>query len=136
MSKVLSFMQPYAELIKTGKKTIDTRTWKTEYRGKLFVHASATKISKSLCDNSVLMGLVKNDKIDYGCIICSCELVDCIKMTDEYVADMHDHHYEEYLCGIYESGRYAWILKNIEVLDIPIPAKGHLGLWDYKEAAE
>ena len=38
--------------------------------------------------------------------------------------------YLEELSGIYAPGRYAWILRNIAVLDQPIPAKGHLGIWN------
>ena len=131
--KVLSLTQPYAELIKEGCKTIETRSWKTEYRGKLYIHASATKIPKASKENDELMGLIRNNHMDFGRIICSCKLVDCVKMTDGYVAHMRDNHYKEYLSGVYATGRYAWILKDIEVLDTPIPAKGHLGLWNYEE---
>lgn len=46
--KVLSLTEPYATLIKNGIKTIETRSWKTNYRGKLYIHASSTKIPKEL----------------------------------------------------------------------------------------
>lgn len=36
----------------------------------------------------------------------------------------------EYECGLYEIGRYARVLENIEVVD-NIPIKGNLGLWNY-----
>ncbi len=36
----------------------------------------------------------------------------------------------EYLTGVYAVGRYAWILKDIKVLDKPIKVKGHLGIWN------
>ena len=39
----------------------------------------------------------------------------------------------EYLCGHYEIGRYAWLLKNIEILDNPINVKGQLGIWNYNK---
>ena len=42
--KVLSLTEPYATLIKNGSKTIETRSWKTNYRGRLYIHASSTKI--------------------------------------------------------------------------------------------
>ena len=64
-------------------------------------------------------------------IICKCRLVDCIYMTKEYVEDMKMNHYEEYLCGKYKEGRYAWILDSIEPLKEPIKAKGQLGIWNY-----
>jgi hypothetical protein len=37
---VLSVKQPYATLICAGIKTVENRTWKTDYRGKLLIHAS------------------------------------------------------------------------------------------------
>ena len=54
-------------------------------------------------------------------------------MTEEYVADMRDNHKEEYISGIYEPGRYAWIFRNIKVFEAAISAKGHLGLWSYED---
>ena len=38
--KVLSIVEPYATLIKENKKIIETRSWKTNYRGELYIHAS------------------------------------------------------------------------------------------------
>lgn len=38
--KVLSIKEPYASLIKNNIKKIETRSWKTNYRGKLYIHAS------------------------------------------------------------------------------------------------
>ena len=44
--KVLSITEPFATLIKNKKKFIETRSWKTNYRGELYIHASKTKINK------------------------------------------------------------------------------------------
>ncbi len=128
--KVLSLTEPYATLIKNGIKTIETRSWKTNYRGKLYIHASSTKIPKGYIDNKELISLVNLNELNYGNIICSCELVDCVEMTDEFIEKMQKNK-NEYISGVYSKGRYAWILKNIEVLDKPIQAKGHLGIWNY-----
>jgi hypothetical protein len=38
--KTLSVKQPYAALICAGVKTVENRTWSTDYRGKLLIHAS------------------------------------------------------------------------------------------------
>lgn len=130
--KVLSLTEPYATIIKEGKKKIETRSWKTNYRGKLYIHASSTKIPKEYKENKDLMALVDINKLNYGNIICSCELVDCIEMTDEFIASVKLNK-DKYVSGIYAKGRYAWILKNIEVLDNPIKAKGHLGIWNLEE---
>ena len=65
-------------------------------------------------------------------IICKCRLVDCVYMTDEYVDKMKKENYQEYICGEYQEGRYAWILDNIEHLETPIKAKGQLSIWNYE----
>ena len=54
-------------------------------------------------------------------------------MTKEYVENIKRDNYQEYICGEYKEGRYAWILENIQVLDNPIKAKGHLSIWNYGE---
>lgn len=131
--KVLSLTEPFATLIKEKKKLIETRSWKTSYRGELYIHASLTNIPKIWKSNKELMGLVENSSLNYGNIICKCNLVNCVYMTKEYVENIKKNNYQEYICGIYEEGRYAWILANIEVLDEPIKAKGHLGIWKYGE---
>ena len=132
MMKVLSLTEPYATIIKEGKKAIETRSWKTNYRGKLYIHASSTKIPKKYRENKDLMNLVDINNLNYGYIVCSCELIDCVKMTDEFIEKVKLNN-EEYISGIYARDRYAWILKNIEILDKPIKAKGHLGIWNFVE---
>lgn len=131
--KVLSLTEPYATLIKEKKKYVETRSWKTNYRGELYIHASSTKIPKEWKENQELMNLVQDTSMNYGSILCKCNLVDCIYMTKEYVLDMKENHYQEFICGIYEEGRYAWLLEDIQVLDHPILTKGYLGVWNYEE---
>ena len=130
--KVLSLTEPYATLIKNGIKTIETRSWKTNYRGKLYIHASSTKIPKEYKNNKELMSLVDINNLNYGYIICSCDLVDCIEMTKEFIENVKQNK-NEYISGVYAKGRYAWILKNIEIIENPIKAKGHLGIWNFEE---
>lgn len=130
--KVLSLTEPYATLIKEKKKLIETRSWKTNYRGKLYIHASSTPIPKEWKENRELMNLVDSIPLNYGKIICRCNLVDCVYMTQEYIDKIKKENYQEFVCGVYEVGRYAWILENIEILEEPIVTKGHLGVWNYE----
>ena len=80
--KVLSLIEPWATLIKKGKKVIETRSWKTSYRGDLYIHASCKKIKRSDAHTIELLKLIPNVDMEYGNIICKCKLVDCI--TKEY----------------------------------------------------
>ena len=43
--KTLSVKQPHATLICTGVKKVENRTWKTDYRGRLLIHASGNAMS-------------------------------------------------------------------------------------------
>lgn len=130
--KVLSLKEPFATLIKNKKKYIETRSWKTNYRGELYIHASISKIRKEVKERKELMELVSDDEMGYGKILCKCELVDCIYMTREYIEEIKNNDYQQYICGHYEVGRYAWILKNVEPLEKTIPAKGKLGIWNFE----
>ena len=44
--RVLSIKEPFASLICLGKKRIETRSFKTNYRGKLYIHASLKNHAK------------------------------------------------------------------------------------------
>ena len=68
--------------------------------------------------------------MNFGNIICKCNLVDCIYMTKEYIENLKDNNFQEYICGNYSPGRYAWILENVETIK-PIKAKGQLSIWNY-----
>jgi hypothetical protein len=134
--KVLTIKEPFASLIKEGIKTIETRSWKTKYRGEIYIHASISKDNFKNKDKQVrvkkLVSFLKDDSMEYGNIICKCNLIDCIYMNKEYIDRIKDNKIE-YLCGHYEEGRYAWVLEIVEVLENPIPAKGRLGIWNYDD---
>ena len=126
--KVLSIKEPWATLIKDNVKKIETRSWKTNYRGELFIHTSKSKISKKIKSNLDIMNLLKSD-LSYGKIICKCRIVDCIYMTEEFINNLKKNNYQEYICGNYKVGRYAWILEDIQTIE-PIDANGKLGIWN------
>ena len=86
--KVLSIKEPFATLIKDGVKIYETRSWKTNYRGEIYIHASKS-LSKS--ENVETANKYLKSEINPGYILCRCELVDCIPMTDEFI---------EYICYI------------------------------------
>lgn len=72
----------------------------------------------------------KNNYDKLGYIICKCKLVNCIEMTEEYIEEMKKNQYEDYICGEYKVGRFAWILEDIELI-VQLKAKGRLGIWNY-----
>ena len=52
-------------------------------------------------------------------------------MDEELIKRVRENDEIEYLLGIYEGGRYAWFLEDVEVLESPIEARGRLNLWEY-----
>lgn len=135
--KVLTIKQPYASLISSGKKKIETRSWKTNYRGELYIHAGMKIITKKDLQKPGLKDLIGNDDVEkYGKILCKCTLVDCIYMDDKYIENIKNNYPDQYICGRYEVGRYAWVLDNVEPLNEPIEAKGQLSIWNYKKTTD
>ena len=56
--KVISVKEPFATLIRNGDKKIETRSWKTNYRGKLFIHASGKSLAKEFLNNDYVVNLI------------------------------------------------------------------------------
>ena len=129
--KALSIKEPFASLVSLGIKKIETRSWKTNYRGEIYIHASLTK---NKIDNERKEKLLKllpdNYKFKEGSIICKCILKDCVYMDHEFIENIKKDKIE-YLCGHYEVGRYAWILSDVKIID-NIRIKGKLGIWNFE----
>ena len=130
--KVLTLKEPFATLIKNKIKYIETRSWKTNYRGELYIQAGVAKISKEVRERKGLSELYNDDELSYGYIICKCNLIDCIYMTEEFIEQEKEKNLNNFISGYYEVGRYAWILDNIEPIE-PIKVKGQLGIWNYRK---
>ena len=96
----------------------------------MYIHASSTKIPKEWKNNKKLMNLINDIDLNFGYIICICNLIDCVYMDNNFLNRIKNDK-TEFICGDYKLGRYAWILEDIEVLDNPIYAKGKLGIWNY-----
>lgn len=127
--KVLTLREPWASLIGENIKKIETRSWFTNYRGELYIHAGQTPIP---ANDARMNRLAKelSGSFHFGTIFAKCKLVDCVKIDENYANKVKASDYLCYDCGDYTPGRYAWLLKDIELID-PIPATGKLGLWNY-----
>ena len=126
--KVLSIKAPFASLIKNKIKSIETRSWRTNYRGELYIHASLSVNKKRYNELKDLI----TTPLECGYIICKCELTDCKLMTKEFIENIKRESPTEYLCGEYKEGRYAWILTKVTPIK-KIKAKGALSIWNYQE---
>ncbi len=77
--KALSLIQPWATLVASGNKTIETRTYRTHYRGDLLICASKT-VSPEHPELSAEM-------FPKGVALCIVRLVDCVPMTAKQMSN-------------------------------------------------
>jgi len=117
--KALSIKQPFAELILSGKKTIELRTWNTKFRGKFFIHASKSPDKKA-------MERFGYKDLPVGFILGEAELAEVkhYKNKEDFEKDSELHQGKTF-------SEYGFILKNIK-RQKPKEAKGKLGFWEFK----
>lgn len=137
--KAISLLQPWASLIATGDKRIETRSWQRAYRGPLAIHSSKgfSRLLRELCNTQPFKAVLAKagfslDNLPLGKIVATCDLVDIIEMTPEFIDLVKSARGYEYNFGVYEVGRYAWILEDVKPLEKPIPAKGALSIWEWE----
>lgn len=134
--KTITVWQPWAGALAAGIKENETRSWATKYRGPIAIHAAMREVFDGLALIPVPIALKIKEalrcewgEMPRGAIIATGELVDCIKITPEYVATLSP---DELALGDYTPGRYAWKLANVKRLPEPIPTKGKQGLWNWE----
>lgn len=115
----LSIRQPWMELILQGAKTIEVRTWATQYRGELWLHAGLQSDSDALRRFNFLA-----DNLSFGALVGKCELYDCAAFTEQTWGRLRPQHLNE---GDLKRQQYAWFLRNPTRIS-PRPMKGRLGL--------
>lgn len=126
--KAITLTQPWATLVALGHKQVETRCWRTSYRGPLAIHAAKgfPKAAVEFAQVERSLGRLPS-RIPRGAIVATCRLVD-IRPTIEAALTLSA--LERHL-GDYGDGRWAWFLDEIVPLIEPIPAKGALSLWEW-----
>lgn len=130
--KAISLWQPWASLWCSPAKVHETRHWPTRHRGWLLVHAAKHKLDDESADE--LDGIMDEHfghhwglEIPFGALIGMVNLVDCV-----CVETLPQEHREsdDYQCGNFSAGRYAWRRSEWKVFDRPIPYKGAQGFFN------
>jgi hypothetical protein len=127
--KALSLTQPWASLVIAGAKRIETRSWRTEYRGLLAIHASK-RLPPDVAWVAREFGIPESDiqALPRGAVLGTVELVD-VRRAEDVMAQLSQLEKE---LGDYSPGRWAWLLKSPIVYGRPIIAHGALGLWEWE----
>ena len=116
----LSIRQPWASLIVWGLKTIEVRSWSTDYRGQLFIHAAKTP------DEQAMKRFQIESPLPLGHIIGTVELIEVERFTPSTWNKLADAHLD---IGVFAPDLYAWHLTNSKPLANPVPYRGDRGLF-------
>lgn len=140
--KALTIWQPWSGAVAEGIKQNETRSWRTNYRGPIAIHSAkqdvhigwcqylSDKAAEVICRRMKLPEIFNSQEVfPTGVILATANLVDCIKITPEFIATLSP---DELALGDYTFGRYAWKLEDVKQFPEPIPAKGHQGLWEWE----
>lgn len=132
--KALTISQPFASMIMRGEKFVENRTWATNYRGQLAIHAGK---------GTQYLSYSELENYPTGRIIAVCQLVACVSLEEIKEAcddpsrrhelvpntrltwtDIEQHEHTE--------GPYCWILEDVQKVQY-VEVSGKQGLWSYNE---
>ena len=100
----ISLHQPWASMIASGSKTIETRTWPTNHRGDLLIVSTKKPVTPGfLC----------------GYALCIVKVVACRKML---VSDEADARVK------WRDDLWAWVLTDLRQIE-PFRMRGHQGIY-------
>lgn len=143
--KALTLTQPWATLVAIGAKHIETRSWSTNYRGALAIHAAKGWKREDMefaldypCRGELIKAKVETlADLPRGAVVAIAQLTDVKRICDTLSNrlmpwDLYSGVVEEpeRAFGDYSDGRFAWLLEDVRPLPEPIYASGALGLWE------
>ena len=136
-------LEPWASLMALGHKHIETRSWRSDYRGDIAIHASAS--NKACRKYHEIDKMWRNAGLDIpegwpmepkdyplGRVVAVGRLIDVSEMT---VDNINRQSRMELAFGDWRPGRFAWIVASVRRVE-QIPWKGALCLWKVPEELE
>jgi hypothetical protein len=139
--KAITLYQPWATLVAMGKKRIETRSWSTNYRGPLAIHAGKNRMyitgAHSIIGQEPFRSALLDDQYGYptypdfslGRVVATCELVGCLYIPParaRYISSRSNEIYR-FECYINEQKEPG---KDDLVIDIP-PGEPEKSFGDY-----
>jgi hypothetical protein len=136
--KALTLTEPWASLMMLGEKNVETRSWRTDYRGELAIHAAKNMpmAARGFCYHAQVKAAFERHGFGptflLGHILCIRGLVAIMPTTH------CSHLSEKERCfGDYGPRRWAWIFSPaIKIISPPVPVKGALSLWEWQGGAQ
>lgn len=108
--KALSLNPVYALQVFVGMKTIECRSWKTDYRGDILICSTAKHITDTIPSHA----------------LCIVRLADIVPFTRKHLEAA------QMSASDYKQGQFAWIFEDLRYIK-PFPVKGKLSLWECDE---
>lgn len=158
--KAISIYQPTAAAVALGAKRLETRPWKTSYRGLIAIHAAkrwnihlaiSTSSSWTWCGILHPLGIRMGGKVDvddvlaFGAVVAVANLVDC-RPTDSFTVAELDRPriwpdapqaygaWTERMLGDFTPGRFVFVLDDVRPLETPILVKGRQRIFNLDPA--
>ena len=133
--KALSVLQPWAQLLVLGHKRYEFRSWKTQHRGPLLIHAGLRfpEQARALCQLKPIRSLLAEGGFDYpsdlqlGALLGSVHLDDCLPAEQVLFENPDD---VELGFGELRSGQWAWQMSSPQAWPTPIPYQGKSCLFE------
>ena len=133
--KAITISQPWARLIASGEKFVENRSWSTNYRGPIAIHAGLGT-----------QYLSKEELAEYptSAVIAIARLAACVNLfdvTSKRVSTLGEiipgtqYTYKQIVEHKYSEGPCCWILEDIQEVG-PWKATGKQGLWVWQEQKE
>ena len=140
--KAISLWQPWASLWCSGIKICETRHWPTKHVGWLVVHA-AKRIEHE--HPQPLMDILDGEfgkhwglDLPRGAIVGRVRLIGCQPTAEIYYstsrAFKNEADQDDFYCGDFTPGRFAWRAQTFETFKEPIPYRGAQGFFEVPDA--
>lgn len=138
--KALTICQPYAHLIVRGVKRVENRTWATNYRGRIYIHAGKSRAWLTSFTDELGNEWFKDapgsvilvSRLAFGAVVAVANLVDCVRYKDVERGACDEAH-PWIRAHEHASGPWCWVLESVTPIG-PWPYRGAQGLFNIDDA--
>jgi activating signal cointegrator 1 len=132
--KALPLWQPWATLVATGAKRVETRSWpapRALVGQRIAIHATKTKDHLALCDEEPFSTYLRApERLPLGAVIATVVLDGCYEITATFARELEARCAHEHAFGDYTPGRFAWDLCDVRPVAPVVPFLGRQGIFD------
>lgn len=132
--KAITIWQPWAQLVITGAKRVETRGHNTNVRERIAIHAAKQDHAGILLHIPAeelaffqATGVTSIPEPPTGAVLGTIQLANCVPIEELYGTEYDTP--QERAFGDWSHGRYGWIMQQPERFTRPVPAKGAQGFW-------